>query len=245
MTMQIIKSDGSAPICWENPQAGISSALDRHDSLIKWILPYDEWTSLYLYSIHEDDTVMSLTNMFESNCVGYIGRIDIVANRGTRRRSAFIHFIFWGFNWFTQHLRRELEHARDTQSGCKITDPNTNNWIYSIAINHKPIVCEPLNIVQLTANDAEMSERLIAQQSKIDELTALVADLRQKFEGLSQGQSPSLSQGTNASSLPSLSQGQSPSLSQGLTHSSSLSSLTVPNNGPPITLEDLDTSSRS
>lgn len=223
MTMQIIKSDGNN-IQWANCSEGMGSALSSIGTLIPWELSADsKWNSIYLYSIHEQDTVEKLTQLFESNCIGYISRVDIVKNPGTRRRSAFIHFTIWGFNWFTQQLRRELEHARDTQSGCKITDPNINNWIYSIAINHKPIVCEPLNLVQLTANDAEMSERLIAQQSKIDELTALVADLRQKFEGLSQGQSPSLS--------------------QGLTHSSSLSSLTVPNNGP-ITLEDLDTSSR-
>jgi hypothetical protein len=226
MTMQIIKSDGNN-IQWANCSEGMGSALSSIGTLIPWELSADsQWNSIYLHSIHEQDTVEKLTQLFESNCVGYISRVDIVKNPGTRRRSAFIHFTIWGFNWFSQQLRQELENARNTVSGCKITDPNINNWIYSIAINHKPIVCEPLNLVQLTANDQEMSARLIAQQSKIDELMALVADLRQKFEGLSQG--------TNASSMPSLSQGTN----------AILSPLTTPNSGPPMTLDDLDTSSR-
>ena len=111
--------------------------------------------SLYLPSIEEKVTQLGLTEIFQTNKIGVIERVDFVYNtKGVRQ--AFIHFNEWFENENNKEFQKKIMNTKETAIiKCKkISGHKTNNLIVlpnrnPRQLGHTDLLCALQNRINL------------------------------------------------------------------------------------------------
>lgn len=160
----------------------------------KYILPKNEWMSIFIPMIDSSYTREYLKHIIENKySIGSVERIDLVKLRETEYThrddySVFIHFYHWYYNSFTVYLRKHLEMHKSYH--MKYYYSNFENNLLNIPIDYFILMKNRSDVVKhngpkrktsfqsiQSENSAPVNDTLLKQQKRIelleDELDAL------------------------------------------------------------------------